>query len=222
MKATITIDEQQLEALNQLVTVGVSLIGDWEAERSPEVGLAHDWLNSARHSLTAAAEDPTPLGWTVGCRDQSDGVYVAEPADQLSKAEVMEWVVEHLDSPDWEGFGLTIEPTLPAQLESPSVEGSALGDTSQRIEQLREKSKASLDAGVMEAGLSLMKAGTLAWGTEASDGQLLRAMAERSAGNTEELTSKVCQNPDVLQALDRAISAVVKTLHQVYAVEAEQ
>ena len=84
-KATITITEQQLEALNKLVTAGVVSIDSWKTERCPDTAEAHDWLNSAKQSLTAAAEDPTPLGWTVGCTDQSDGVYVAEPAVQLTK-----------------------------------------------------------------------------------------------------------------------------------------
>ena len=50
-KATITITEQQLEALNKLVTAGVVSIDSWQAERCPDVAAAHDWLVDARQAL---------------------------------------------------------------------------------------------------------------------------------------------------------------------------
>ena len=56
MDARITISEQQLESLNQLVTIGVVSIDSWQAERCPDVARAHEWLNDARQALVAAQE----------------------------------------------------------------------------------------------------------------------------------------------------------------------
>ena len=56
MQATITITEQQLEALNQLVTNGLYCLDDWQAERCPDVRIAHAWLTNARQALVAAQE----------------------------------------------------------------------------------------------------------------------------------------------------------------------
>ena len=56
MNAAITITEQQLEALNQLVTSGLYCLDDWHAETDPDVGLAHAWLTDARQALVAAQE----------------------------------------------------------------------------------------------------------------------------------------------------------------------
>ena len=121
MKATITITEQELEALNRLVTTGVVTIDSWQAEHCPDVRAAHEWLTKARQALVAAAEDPSPLGWTVGCVDQSDGVYVCEPGVQQTPAEVVDAVASHLnDNLHWEGFELTISPTTLRQLQPPT------------------------------------------------------------------------------------------------------
>ena len=57
MKATITITEQQLEALNQLVTNGLYCLDDRLAERCPDVRIAHEWLTEARQALVAAQAD---------------------------------------------------------------------------------------------------------------------------------------------------------------------
>ena len=55
-EATITITEQQLESLNQLVTSGLLFLDDWQAERCPDVQIAHAWLTGARKALVAAQE----------------------------------------------------------------------------------------------------------------------------------------------------------------------
>lgn len=57
MKATITITEQELEALNQLVTTGVLSLNDGDAERCPDVHAANEWLTHARQALVAAQEE---------------------------------------------------------------------------------------------------------------------------------------------------------------------
>ena len=43
MDVLISITEQQLEALNRLVTTGVTSIDAWQAEKTPEVRIAHDF-----------------------------------------------------------------------------------------------------------------------------------------------------------------------------------
>lgn len=123
MKALISISEQQLEALNRLVTTGVVSIDSWQAEKSPDVRAAHEWLNDARRALADADEqDPSPLGWTVGCIDQDGSGYVAEPAVQQTPAEVLDQVASHLKDSCWEGCELTISPTTLRQLQHPTLE----------------------------------------------------------------------------------------------------
>lgn len=56
MKALITITEEQLEALNRLVTTGVVSIDSWQAEHCPDVRAAHEWLTDARQALVEAQE----------------------------------------------------------------------------------------------------------------------------------------------------------------------
>ena len=56
MKTTITITEQELEALNRMVTTGVVTIDSWQAEHCPDVRAAHEWLTKARQALAAAQD----------------------------------------------------------------------------------------------------------------------------------------------------------------------
>ena len=56
MDILISLSEQQLEALNQLVTSGLYCLDDWQAERCPDVRIAHEWLTNARQALVAAQE----------------------------------------------------------------------------------------------------------------------------------------------------------------------
>ena len=56
MKATITITEQELEALDQLITAGVSVFDDWQAQHSPEINTANEWLAFARQAFVADQE----------------------------------------------------------------------------------------------------------------------------------------------------------------------
>ena len=56
MKALITISEEQLEAINKLVTTGVVSIDNWQAEHCPDIRAAHEWLTDARQALVEAQE----------------------------------------------------------------------------------------------------------------------------------------------------------------------
>ena len=56
MKALITITEEQLEALNKLVTTGVVSIDEWRIENCPDIRTAHEWLTDARQALVEAQE----------------------------------------------------------------------------------------------------------------------------------------------------------------------
>ena len=56
MDILISLSEEQLEALNQLVTNGLYCLDDWQAERCPDVRIAHAWLTGARQALVAAQE----------------------------------------------------------------------------------------------------------------------------------------------------------------------
>ena len=56
MKATITITEAELEALNNVVTNGLLALDDWQAERCPDIPVAHAWLTEARQAIVAAQE----------------------------------------------------------------------------------------------------------------------------------------------------------------------
>ena len=61
MKATISITEKELEALNSVVTNGLLFLDDWQAERCPDVQTVHAWLTEARQALVAAQEGQTEL-----------------------------------------------------------------------------------------------------------------------------------------------------------------
>ncbi len=52
-RTTISIDENQLEALNELVSSGVLLSGDCDTLATV---VANDWLVGARQALVAAQE----------------------------------------------------------------------------------------------------------------------------------------------------------------------
>ena len=56
MDILISLSEEQLEALNRLVTTGVVSIDSWQAEHCPDVRAAHAWLTDARQALVAAQE----------------------------------------------------------------------------------------------------------------------------------------------------------------------
>ena len=56
MKATVTITEAELEALNNVVTSGLLALDDWQAERCPDIPVAHAWLTEARQAIVAAQE----------------------------------------------------------------------------------------------------------------------------------------------------------------------
>ena len=51
MKATVTITEQELEALDRLIRTGAAVVDGWQGEYSPEIHTAHEWLTFARRAL---------------------------------------------------------------------------------------------------------------------------------------------------------------------------
>ena len=61
MDILISLSEQQLESLNQLVTSGLYCLDDWQVERCPDVRIAHAWLTDARQAFVAAQEGQTEL-----------------------------------------------------------------------------------------------------------------------------------------------------------------
>ena len=61
MKALISITEEQLEALNSVVTSGLLYLDDWQAERCPDVQTVHAWFAEARQALVAAQEGQAEL-----------------------------------------------------------------------------------------------------------------------------------------------------------------
>jgi len=56
MKATVTITEQELEALDRLIRTGAAVVDGWQGEYSPEIHTAHEWLTFARKALDAEQE----------------------------------------------------------------------------------------------------------------------------------------------------------------------
>ena len=56
MKATITITEQELAALDRLITTGAAVVDGWQGKYSPEIHTAHEWLTFARQALDAEQE----------------------------------------------------------------------------------------------------------------------------------------------------------------------
>ena len=56
MKATITITEEELEALDRLTTTGAEVVDRWQGEYSPEIHTAHEWLTFARQALDVEQE----------------------------------------------------------------------------------------------------------------------------------------------------------------------
>ena len=56
MKATITITEQELAALDRLITTGAAVVDRWQGKYSPEIHTAHEWLTFARQALDAEQE----------------------------------------------------------------------------------------------------------------------------------------------------------------------
>ena len=56
MKALIGISEEQLESLNRLVTTGFAQLDAFQAEKSPDVKIAHEFLIDARQALVEAQE----------------------------------------------------------------------------------------------------------------------------------------------------------------------
>ena len=60
MKALISISEEQLEAINKLVTTGFAQLDAFQAEKSSDVKIAHDFLIDARQALVEAQELDAP------------------------------------------------------------------------------------------------------------------------------------------------------------------
>ena len=56
MDILISLSEEQLEALNSVVTNGLLYLDDWQAERCPDVQTVHAWLTDARQALVAVQE----------------------------------------------------------------------------------------------------------------------------------------------------------------------
>ena len=56
MKATVTITEQELEALDRLITTGAAVVDEWQGGYYPEIHTAHEWLTFARQALDAEQE----------------------------------------------------------------------------------------------------------------------------------------------------------------------
>lgn len=93
-------------------------------------------------------------------------------------------------------------------------------DTETRIRELRCVSQHFKEEHISDAGFAVFQAGLIAFGSSASDQQLMRCFAEHGAGNTDELIAGVTMAPSVLQAVLSAIKAVEAELHSTFAVAA--
>ena len=93
--------------------------------------------------------------------------------------------------------------------------------TEQRILDLREVADANLEQAFTQTAETLISTAWLAWATKASDGQLLRALAEGSYGN-KEMPDELVNNPQFDKAVMQAVRVVVGVLNKAYAVQPEK
>ena len=93
--------------------------------------------------------------------------------------------------------------------------------TERLILNLREAADAHLERAFAQTAETLVSTAWLAWTTKASDGQLLRAMAESSYGS-KEMPEEVVNNSQIDKAVLQAVRVVVGALNKAYAVQPEK
>ena len=93
---------------------------------------------------------------------------------------------------------------------------------SQQIRDLRVCSNQLLEGAMQDAAIHVFQAAMVAWTTQATDGQLQRAIVEKNVGRTEALTAEVTMHPEVLQAIHTAIGVVAQKLDEAYSVEQDR